>query len=257
MTHERYNLDPETLLERNDEWAREKQEKDPAYFARHVDGQEPPFLFIGCADSRVSPNAITRTQAGQLFTVRNVANQVSAQDLSGGASIEYAVSVLKVSHAVVCGHSGCGGVRAALGATPTGGVIGRWLDDLRETFAEHRELGALSEEEREAFAVELNVRTQLAALARNDAVRRAWDAGSELTLHGWVYDLEQGRLREVAATDGSGPVIVPGAGSLLPPDVDAGSSGARGWTGPPSDHSRSGVRADSGSRTPERSLEHD
>ncbi len=136
-------------------------------------------------------------------------------------------------------------------------MIGRWLDDLRETFAEHRELGALSEEEREAFAVELNVRTQLAALARNDAVRRAWDAGSELTLHGWVYDLEQGRLREVAATDGSGPVIVPGAGSLLPPDVDAGSSGARGWTGPPSDHSRSGVRADSGSRTPERSLEHD
>lgn len=205
MSDERKDLDPETLLERNDTWAREKQAKDPGYFARHVEGQEPPFLFIGCADSRVSPGAITRTQAGQLFTVRNVANQVSAQDLSGAASIEYAVSVLGVSHAVVCGHSGCGGVRAALGDEPPAGVIGRWLDDLRETLGEHRrELDELTPEERETFAVELNVRTQLAALSRNDAVRAAWEAGRELTLHGWVYDLEHGRLREVVATDGTG-----------------------------------------------------
>lgn len=182
------------LLEGNRRWV-ESAAQDTGFFTRHAQGQSPPFLFIGCADSRVPPTNITNTGPGDLFVTRNIANLVTEDDVAVQSAIEYAIGVLKVEHVIVCGHTGCGGVSAALTGEPTTGALGTWLAPLR-ALAErwHDELEAVAPEARVDRLVELNVKAQVLGLERHPLVRQA-RAEREIQIHGSVYDLCRGRVR--------------------------------------------------------------
>lgn len=184
------------LLLANRAWAAELKEEDPAFFSRQAQGQRPHFLWIGCSDSRVSPETMTQAQPGGLFIHRNVANLVDPDDLNLMSVLQYAVEALDVPNIVVCGHHGCGGVKAALSGG-TDGPVDRWLANARAVLDEHRdEIDAQPDEEsRVNRLVEVNVRDQLIRLARTDTVQRAFAAGANLTLHGWVYDIRDGLLK--------------------------------------------------------------
>lgn len=187
----------EALLDRNRRWADRTQARHPGFFQDLAKGQEPDFLYIGCADSRVPSDRFTAVDPGNLFVARNIANQVRPDDVALTSVVEYAVGVLKVEHVIVCGHTGCGGVVAALAGKPLGGALDIWLEPLGKLVDQAREeLAGLEGEARVNRMVELNVRAQVESLSRFDAVRAAWDAGRRLTLHGWVYGLDAGRVVE-------------------------------------------------------------
>ena len=187
------------LFEKNRVWSLQQLQEDPDYFQRLVKQQAPKYLWIGCSDSRVPANQITGLNPGEVFVHRNIANVIVHTDLNCLSVVHYAIQVLKVQHVIVCGHYGCGGVRAALDGKANG-MIDNWLrhiEDVRE-----RHAGLLDEmadyEARWARLCELNVIEQVRNLARTTPVSEAWKSGEELFLHGWIYGLGDGRLIDLA-----------------------------------------------------------
>ena len=186
------------LLLSNEAWVKEKLALRRDFFQRTVNAQNPKFLWIGCSDSRVPPGDITGSEPGELFVHRNIANQVSESYLSVLSVLQYAVEVLQVPHIIVCGHYQCGGVFHAMHQEDSG-VIGQWLHQVKAIHRSHAgELDRLSDAAlRFDRMVELNVATQLRNVARTTVVRQAWAEGERPDLHGWVYDLGTGKLREL------------------------------------------------------------
>lgn len=186
----------EQLLLENKAWAKEKVEQDPGFFKRLVNIQTPKFLWIGCADSRVPPNEITQTEPGEIFIHRNVANLVIHTDLNLLSVLQYAVEVLKVEHIVVCGHYGCGVVKAAL-TRHSYGLINKWLRNIKDVYRLHQdEIDVLpTEDEKVNKLIELNVQEQVLNLAKTSIVQGAWKKRQAPQLHGWVYDLSDGVIR--------------------------------------------------------------
>ena len=186
------------LLLSNKAWSREMRERKPDFFGQQMVGQNPDILWIGCSDSRVSPEQITQTRPGELFIHRNVANVVSDEDDNFCSVLQFAVEELHVNHIVVCGHRGCGGVEASLCGGTTG-AIDRWLKPVREVgYAFSGELDRIEDPHaRIDRLVELNVLHQVRQLAQMRIVRSALDRGQDIALHGLVYDLRTGLVKEL------------------------------------------------------------
>jgi carbonic anhydrase len=192
----------EKLLLANKSWAQEKVLFDTQFFERLSKVQTPEFLWIGCSDSRVPANEITGTQPGEIFVHRNVANLVVNTDLNLLTVLNYAVEYLKVKHVIVCGHYGCGGVQAAL-TNKNFGLINKWLRNIKDVYRFHKhEIDALSNiEEKTNRLVELNVAEQILNLAKTSIIQQSWKENKGPTLHGWVYGLHNGLLKEIASMD--------------------------------------------------------
>jgi len=189
------------LFENNRRWARRAAELDPTFFSSLVAQQEPKYLWIGCSDSRVPANEIVGLLPGELFVHRNVANVVVHTDLNCLSVIQYAVDVLGVQHIIVCGHYGCGGVRAAYQKASLG-LIDNWLRHVQDVHEDHRahiEI-ASSEDDRIARLCELNVVEQVRHVCQTTIVTDAWRRGQQLSVHGWIYDLHDGLLRDLECT---------------------------------------------------------
>jgi carbonic anhydrase len=176
-------------------------DRDPQFFTRLASIQTPDYLWIGCSDSRVPANQIIGLMPGEVFVHRNVANIVAPGDLNGNSVIQFAVDVLKVKHIIVCGHYGCGGVRAALRNDKLG-LVDRWLDRIRDIRERHgRVIDTLStDDERWRRLCELNTIEQVVNVCRMPTVCDAWARGQELDVHGWIYDLHDGLLRDLELT---------------------------------------------------------
>jgi carbonic anhydrase len=189
----------EKLLLENKAWAAEKIADDPQYFERLAHIQKPEFLWIGCSDSRVPANEITNTQPGEIFVHRNIANMVVHTDVNLLSVLDYAVNHLKVKHVVVCGHYGCGGIKAATTNQDFKLVLNMWLRNIKDVYRIHREeLDAIKDEEcRVNRLVELNVKEQLMHLAKTSIIQRAWKNEQRPDLHGWVYGLKDGIINPV------------------------------------------------------------
>jgi carbonic anhydrase len=187
------------LFRNNHQWAREIEERDPGFFGKLVNQQSPDYLWIGCADSRVPANEIVGLLPGELFVHRNVANVVVHTDLNCLSVLQYAVDVLDVDHVIVCGHYGCGGVRAALGQNRLG-LIDNWLRHVQDVARRHAaELHSIADEaQRLNRLCELNVVAQVLHVGETTIVQDAWARGKKLQIHGWVYDLHDGLLRDLA-----------------------------------------------------------
>jgi carbonic anhydrase len=187
------------LLLANKSWAQERTAVDPEFFSRLALTQRPRFLWIGCSDSRVPANQITNTDAGDIFVHRNIANMVVATDLNLLSVLQYAIEVLEVEHVIVCGHYGCGGVQAAL-THRSYGPINKWLLGIKDVYRLHRsELDELPEKDRVDALVEHNVVEQVRNLQKTSIVQRAWRLHKRPWLHGWVYALSDGVLKELEA----------------------------------------------------------
>lgn len=188
----------EKLLLENKAWASEKVTEDPEFFNRLAHLQTPEFLWIGCSDSRVPANEITGTHPGEIFVHRNVANMVVHTDLNLLTVLDYAVNHLKVKHIIVCGHYGCGGVKASM-TNHNFGIINKWLRNIKDVYRFHREeMDALKDEEARADRlVELNVQEQVMNLAKTSIVQKAWAHEQRPNLHGWVYGLKDGIIKPV------------------------------------------------------------
>lgn len=189
----------EKLLLENKAWAAEKKSEDPEYFERLSQLQTPEFLWIGCSDSRVPANEITGTQPGEIFVHRNVANLVVNTDVNLLAVLDFAVTYLKVKHVIVCGHYGCGGIKAAATKTDYKPVLNMWLRNIKDVMRHHRqELEDITEEEtRLDRLVELNVQEQVNNLAKTTIIQRCWQKEKRPDLHGWVYGLKDGIIKPV------------------------------------------------------------
>jgi len=189
----------EKLLLENKAWAAEKVSEDPAYFNRLADVQTPEFLWIGCSDSRVPANEITGTTPGEIFVHRNVANLVINTDVNLLSVLDYAVNHLKVKHVIVCGHYGCGGVKASITNHDFKAVLNMWLRNIKDVYRIHRtELDAINDEEKKCDRlVELNVQEQVFNLAKTSIIQRAWKHEKRPHLHGWVYGLKDGLIKPV------------------------------------------------------------
>jgi carbonic anhydrase len=186
------------LFANNRAWAAEMRQHEPDFFARLAQQQAPEYLWIGCSDSRVPANQIIGLRPGRVFVHRNVANVVVHTDLNCLAVIQYAVDVLRVRHAIVCGHYGCGGVLAALRDQRLG-LIDNWLRHVQAVYGKHRhQLDALpAEARRHDRLCELNVMEQVLNISRATVVRDAWARGQSLTIHGWIYGIHDGLLRDL------------------------------------------------------------
>ena len=195
------------LILENRAWATETLARDPYHFARLSARQAPHALWIGCSDSRVPAELITNSDPGDLFVHRNIANLVVESDPSLMSVLQYAVEVLQVSNIIVCGHRGCGGVRAALARVPELPHVDARLEPLRQVYQHHRrELDALGNDDaRVDRLVELNAIAQVEELAAMPPVRKAWDSGRPLQLHAWIYDLHSGLLEQKLCLDGPAP----------------------------------------------------
>ncbi|HET6683641.1 MAG TPA: carbonate dehydratase [Gaiella sp.] len=192
------------LFERNQAWAKATAARDPDFFATLAEQQSPAYLWIGCSDSRVPANQILDLRPGDVFVHRNVANVVVHTDLNCLSVLQYAVEVLRVRDVIVCGHYGCGGVAAAVEGTRHG-LIDNWLRHVADVAESHAaELAALGNEERLARLCELNVVEQVANVCGTTIVQDAWARGEDLTVHGLVYDLEDGLLRDLEVSRSRG-----------------------------------------------------
>ena len=186
------------LLANNQRWVAERLGEDPGFFSRLSKIQTPELLWIGCSDSRVPANQITGLDPGEVFVHRNIANVVPREDVNSASVIQYAVATLHVKHIIVCGHYGCGGVRAAMGGELED-PLDIWIEHIRRIRDSHRdELDALPDDRaRWRRLCELNVITQAENVARLRIVRAAWDAGHPLAVHGWIYDVADGLLKDL------------------------------------------------------------
>ena len=181
------------ILENNKKWVEDSLAKDPNYFADLAKGQSPPLLWIGCSDSRVPANEIIGAKPGEVFVHRNIANMVVHSDMNMLSVLDYAVNVLKVKHVIVCGHYGCGGVKAAMGNMSVG-IIDNWIRHIKDEYRLHDKYLNSIEDETERFNafVEINAKEQVYNLAKTSIVQSAWKNGQDLMLHGWVYGLNSG-----------------------------------------------------------------
>lgn len=191
----------QSLLENNKNWVENKLKLDPEFFNKLADGQQPPLLWIGCADSRVPANEIIGAQPGEVFVHRNIANMVVHSDMNMLSVLDYAVNALKVKHVIVCGHYGCGGVKAAMGNNSIG-LIDNWIRHIKDSYRFHKEeLDSIGDEKKrfDRF-VELNVKEQVFDLAKTSIVQNAWRNNQELSLHGWVYGVGSGIVKDLELT---------------------------------------------------------
>jgi len=195
------------LILQNRAWAQERLQYDADYFKRHATVQSPEFLWIGCSDSRVPANEVTGTEAGEIFVHRNIANLVVHTDLNILSVIQYAVQVLKVKNIIVCGHYGCGGVRAAM-TNKDYGMINKWLRNIKDTYRFHREeLDKIENfEDRADRLTELNVVEQCMNLAKTSLIQNVWKTEQRPNILGWVYHIENGLLDEVCKFDNTSPL---------------------------------------------------
>lgn len=186
------------LFENNREWVQKKTQKDPDYFRHMAKAQDPKYLWVGCADSRVPANEIVGLEPGELFVHRNVANLCLHTDLNCLSVLEYAVDLLKIQHVIVCGHYGCGGVKAAMENHQLG-LVDNWLRNIRDVYARFKtQLDQISNpEERFERLVEYNVMQQVLNICHTSIVQGAWMRGQPLWIHGWVYDLSTGTLKDL------------------------------------------------------------
>jgi len=184
------------LLNNNKAWARQVEIENPGFFRRLKRQQRPRYLWIGCSDSRVPANQITGLLPGDVFVHRNISNQVINTDMNLMCVLQYAVEVLKVRHIIVCGHYGCGGV-AAVRKNAVTGMLEHWLENVRMSVPKQRRI-SLNE------LCELNVKRQVENLAHNTIVQKAWDRGRKLYLHGWIYSISDGLIRDLKVTRSRG-----------------------------------------------------
>ncbi len=198
----------EQLLAHNKEWAAEMNRKDPGYFNRLATLQSPEFLWIGCSDSRVPANEITGTHPGEIFVHRNISNMVIHTDVNLLSVLDYAINYLKVKHVIVCGHYGCGGIKAALTHHDHNQVLNMWLRNIKDVYRLHsKELDAMEDEEKKTDRlVELNVQEQLVHLAKTSIIQRAWKNEQRPHLHGWVYGLKDGIIKPVFEMEPCTPI---------------------------------------------------
>lgn len=197
------------LLTQNREWAQSMTDRDPEFFSRLSNTQTPEYLWIGCADSRVPANQIVNLLPGELFVHRNVANVVVHTDLNCLSVLQFAVDVLKVKHVIVTGHYGCGGVRAALQNMKLG-LINNWLRHVQDVRDKHWErLAPLPDDERLDRMCELNVIEQASNVCQTTIVQDAWARGQELAVHGWIYRLQDGVIRDLKTTVTSADELLP------------------------------------------------
>ena len=186
------------LFERNKQWAAKIKEKNPSFFEDLSLQQNPQYLWIGCSDSRVPANEIVDLLPGSIFVHRNIANVVVHTDLNCLSVIQYAVELLQVKHIIVCGHYGCGGVRAAL-ENHEHGLIDNWLRHIKDIYRFHQEQLDAVDDERQKLDLlcELNVVEQVANICHTTIVQNAWKAGRQLSVHGWIYSIENGILKDL------------------------------------------------------------
>ncbi len=186
------------ILENNKKWVEEKLQISPDFFKNLAVGQNPPLLWIGCSDSRVPANEIIGAEPGEVFVHRNIANMVIHSDMNMLSVLDYAVNILKVEHVIVCGHYGCGGIKAAMGNSSIG-VIDNWIQHIKNEYRLHKvELNAIKDENvRFNRFVEINVYEQVFNLAKTSIVQSAWNSGQELSIHGWAYGLNSGYVTDL------------------------------------------------------------
>lgn len=186
------------LIENNKKWVEKQLDLNPEFFKNLEKGQQPPLLWIGCADSRVPANEIIGAQPGEVFVHRNIANMVVHSDMNMLSVLDYAVNALKVKHVIVCGHYGCGGVQAAM-KNQSIGLIDNWIRHIKDVYRLHKDTLDTIENEKEKWDrfVELNVKEQVFDLAKTSIVQNAWHHGQELHLHGWVYGVGDGIIKDL------------------------------------------------------------
>ncbi len=203
--HDTSHITYESLLEGNKTFVANTLKEDEQYFEKLANGQKPPILWIGCADSRVPANQITNTKPGEIFVHRNIANMVIHTDMNMLSVLDYAVNVLEVKHVIVCGHYGCGGVTAAL-TSKTYGIIDNWLRHIKDIYRLHAfELDLISDgTQRANRLVEFNVMEGVHNLCKTSIIQNAWENGKTLSVHGWVYELSTGFITDLkVSTDSS------------------------------------------------------
>lgn len=186
------------LIDNNKKWVAAKLDSDPDYFKKLEKGQQPPLLWIGCSDSRVPANEIIGAIPGEVFVHRNIANMVVHSDMNMLSVLDYAVNVLKITHIIVCGHYGCGGVKAAMG-NKSYGLADNWIRHIRDVYRQHqKELANITDEDKlfDRF-VEFNTMEQVYNLAKTSIVQNAWERGQDLYLHGWVYGVGTGIVKDL------------------------------------------------------------
>jgi carbonic anhydrase len=198
LLHDTSHITYESLLEGNKQFIADTLAEDPKYFEKLANGQTPPVLWIGCADSRVPANQITNTSPGEIFVHRNIANMVVHSDMNMLSVLDYAVNVLKVKHVIVTGHYGCGGVIAAM-SNHEFDLIDNWLRHIKDVYRLHSaELEAIADQQaRTNRLVELNVIENVYNLCKTSIVQNAWKSGQELAVHGWVYSLATGKINDM------------------------------------------------------------
>lgn len=186
------------LFDNNEKWIDRHTSVDPEYFSRMAKGQNPKYLWIGCSDSRIPANEVVGLEPGELFVHRNVANLFIHTDLNCLSVLQYAVDVLKIEHVIVCGHYGCGGVAAAMHDNQLG-IMDSWLMNIRDVYAQsHIELDKIKDEtERSNRLVELNVLRQVHNICHTTVLQNAWDRKQPVCIHGWIYELSTGKLRDL------------------------------------------------------------
>ncbi len=186
------------ILDNNKKWVESQLAIDKDYFKDLSKGQQPPLLWIGCSDSRVPANEIIGAKPGEVFVHRNIANMVIHSDMNMLSVLDYAVNVLKVKHVIVCGHYGCGGVKAAMGNQSIG-LIDNWIRHIKDVYRLHEQYlnSFQNEEERFNKFVEINAQEQVFDLAKTSIVQNAWKNGQELSLHGWAYGLNSGYVTDL------------------------------------------------------------
>lgn len=186
------------LFQNNEEWIHSKTSKDPEYFQKMAKFQDPTYFWIGCSDSRVPANEIVGLEPGEMLVHRNVANLFPHTDLNCLSVLEFAVDILKIQHVIVCGHYGCNGVKSAMEDRQLG-IVDNWLRNIRDIYAQFKdELDQISDKkERENRLVELNVMQQVLNVCHTTIVQKAWTKGQPLWVHGWVYDVATGSLKDL------------------------------------------------------------
>lgn len=190
----------DTLINNNREWSKRLESEDPGFFERLALTQKPRFLWIGCSDSRVPAERLTGLEPGELFVHRNVANQVIHTDLNCLSVVQYAVEVLKVEHIIICGHYGCGGVQAAV-ENPELGLINNWLLHIRDSWHKHKNImDNVPAEQHFNKMCEINVIEQVYNLGNSTIMQSAWKRNQKVSIHGWVYAIHDGCLRDLAVT---------------------------------------------------------
>jgi len=189
------------IIENNKKWVESKLALDPDFFKKLSETQTPPLLWIGCSDSRVPANEIIGAQPGEVFVHRNIANMVIHSDMNMLSVLDYSVNVLKVKHVIVCGRYGCGGVKAAMGRSSVG-IIDNWIRHIKDSYKFRKNDIESITDEKERFDkfVEWNTKQQVLNLSVTSIVQEAWNRGQELSVHGWVYGLDTGLVKDLGVT---------------------------------------------------------